>query len=71
MSVATSRTASFTQMKDGTRERWDQSCFAPEYRSDPLASFEPAVRAVFSRKAYDAAHVRPGEATGLPRLAAG
>lgn len=52
-------------------ERWDQSCFDPEYHSDPLASFEPAVRAVFSRKAYDAAHVRPGEAIGLPRPAAG
>jgi predicted HD phosphohydrolase len=36
---------------------WDQSSFDPAYRSDPLESFEPAVRKVFSRKAWDPRYV--------------
>jgi predicted HD phosphohydrolase len=36
---------------------WDQSSFDPAYRSDSLESFEPAVRKVFSRKAWDPRYV--------------
>jgi len=32
---------------------WDQSSFDPAYPWDPLESFEPAVRKIFSRKAWD------------------
>lgn len=34
-------------------ERWDQSSFDDKFSSDPLESFEPIVRRVFSRRAYD------------------
>ncbi len=47
-------------------ERWDQSSFDPDYPMDPLASFEPEVRAVFARKAWDPAVVCAGGAVGLP-----
>lgn len=36
-------------------ERWDQNCFDPAYQNKPLSHFEPAVREVFSRKAWDPA----------------
>jgi predicted HD phosphohydrolase len=36
---------------------WDQSSFDPAYRSDPIESFEPVVRKIFSRKAWDARYV--------------
>ncbi|WP_216851258.1 HD domain-containing protein [Acidisphaera sp. L21] len=48
-------------------ERWDQSCFDPAYEADPLDSFAPTVRDVFSRKAYAPDVVRPGVAIGLLR----
>ena len=41
-------------------ERWDQSAFDPEYDSQPLEHFEPMVREVFGRKAYDPDVVREG-----------
>ena len=41
-------------------ERWDQSSFDPAYDTLPLAHFEPMVRDVFSRKAYDPAVIRDG-----------
>ena len=47
-------------------ERWDQSSFDPDYDSESLEFFEPMVREVFSRKAYDDAVTRPGVVTGLP-----
>lgn len=47
-------------------ERWDQSSFDPDYVSDPLDSFADEVRAVFARKAYDPAVIKPGEVLGLP-----
>jgi predicted HD phosphohydrolase len=47
-------------------ERWDQNSFDPEYKSEPLEFFEPMVRALFARKAYDPAIMRVGEAKGLP-----
>lgn len=49
-------------------ERWDQSSFDPEYDSKPLGHFEPMVREVFGRKAYDPAVIREGAVTGLPAL---
>ena len=49
-------------------ERWDQSSFDPDYNSNPLEHFEPMVRSVFSRKAYDPEVLRMGEVVGLPKL---
>lgn len=50
-------------------ERWDQSCFDPDYDSQPLEFFAPMVEAVFSRTAYAAEHLRAGEVIGLPESA--
>lgn len=50
-------------------ERWDQSSFDPDYPMDNLESFEPLVREVFARKAYDEAVTRPGVVLGLPVVA--
>ncbi len=47
-------------------ERWDQSSFDPDYPSKPLQYFEPLVREVFARKAYDPAVIREGMVTGIP-----
>ena len=47
-------------------ERWDQSSFDPEYASDDLAHFEPLVREVFGRKAYDPDVLQAGVSKGLP-----
>ncbi len=52
-------------------ERWDQSSFDPDYKSDSLESFAAEVREVFARKAYDPEVLKPGQALGLPPLAAG
>lgn len=41
-------------------ERWDQSSFDPGYDAETLAFFEPLVRQVFARKAYDAEVLREG-----------
>ncbi len=49
-------------------ERWDQSSFDPNYDYEALAFFEPMVREVFSRKAYDETVLKPGEADGIPAL---
>jgi predicted HD phosphohydrolase len=40
-------------------EAWDQASFDPEYDTLPLASFEPLVRKIFSRKAHDPRYVQP------------
>jgi predicted HD phosphohydrolase len=37
---------------------WDQSSFDPSYASEPLESFEPLVREIFTRKAWDPRYVR-------------
>ncbi len=50
-------------------ERWDQASFDPDYGHEALERFEPLVREVFGRKAYDPAVIREGEVTGLPPLA--
>ena len=49
-------------------ERWDQSSFDPGYPTETLETFEPMVREVFSRKAYNPNIIREGEVTGLPAL---
>ena len=49
-------------------ERWDQSSFDPDYDYEPLELFEPMVREVFARKAYDPAVVQEGVVKGLPPL---
>ena len=36
-------------------ERYDQAAFAPTYPTKPLSYFEPMLREVFSRKAFDPA----------------
>lgn len=46
-------------------ERWDQSSFDPDYPSKPLEYFEPLLREVFARKAYDPEIIREGIVTGL------
>lgn len=46
-------------------ERWDQSSFDPEYDSLPLTHFEPMVREVFGRKAYDPDVLREGYVSAL------
>jgi len=45
-------------------ERWDQASFDPEYDWEPLERFEPMVREVFGRVAYDAGVLKEGEVTG-------
>ncbi len=50
-------------------ERWDQSSFDPDYQYEPLEVFEPMVREVFGRKAYDPAVLQEGVVKGLPPLA--
>jgi len=50
-------------------ERWDQSSFDPDYGSETLEHFEPMVREVFDRKAYDPGVIREGMVAGLPERA--
>lgn len=47
-------------------EHWDQSSFDPEYPTEPLDSFAELVHEVFSRKAFDPAHLQPGKVIGVP-----
>jgi predicted HD phosphohydrolase len=49
-------------------ERWDQSSFDPDFRSEPLSFFVPMIREVFARKAYDSAVIQSGVVKGLPRI---
>lgn len=44
-------------------ERWDQASFDPEYPTKPLSHFEPMVRRIFTRKAFDPAIVGEGVRT--------
>jgi len=37
--------------------RWDQSSFDPGYVADPIETFEPLVREIFTRKAWDPRYV--------------
>ena len=46
-------------------ERWDQSSFDPEYPMEPLDTFEPMVKEIFNRKAYDSKIIREGYVSSL------
>jgi predicted HD phosphohydrolase len=46
-------------------EKWDQSSFDPDYRTERLAFFAPMVRQVFRRKAYDPVVIRKGDRVPL------
>jgi predicted HD phosphohydrolase len=46
-------------------ERWDQSSFDPDYPTEPLSRFEPMLREVFGRKAYDPDVLREGYVSPL------
>ncbi len=46
-------------------ERWDQSSFDPEYPIEPLDTFEPMVKEIFNRKAYDPKIIREGYVSSL------
>ena len=46
-------------------ERWDQSSFDPDYPMEPLETFVPMVRDVFSRKAHDESVIREGYVSPL------
>ena len=39
---------------------WDQSSFDPAYDWEPLEAFEPVLRRIFGRKAWDPRYVMPG-----------
>jgi len=39
-------------------EEWDQPSFDPDYDNEPLATFEPIVRRIFTRTAHDPLNVR-------------
>jgi len=47
-------------------ERWDQASFDPDYPTKPLKFFEPMLREVFARKAYDPGIVAESIVKGLP-----
>ena len=46
-------------------ERWDQSSFDPDYPTETLDMFEPMVREVFGRKAYNPEIIREGFVSSL------
>ena len=46
-------------------ERWDQSSFDPDYPTETLEIFEPMVREVFGRKAYNPEIIREGFVSSL------
>jgi len=50
-------------------ERWDQSSFDPDYKSEPLEFFKPMVEEVFARTANDSDVIRQGKVSGLPKPA--
>ncbi len=40
-------------------EKWDQASFDPDYDTLPLEHFKPMLDEVFSRPAWDEAHIKP------------
>lgn len=46
-------------------EIWDQASFDPDYDALPLRHFEPMLRKVFARKAYDPNVIREGHVSPL------
>ncbi|MCY3725093.1 MAG: HD domain-containing protein [Paracoccaceae bacterium] len=49
-------------------ERWDQASFDPDYPSESIEFFEPMIREVFNRKAYDPQYIQSGVVKGLPKV---
>jgi predicted HD phosphohydrolase len=49
-------------------ERWDQSSFDPNYKTEPLAFFLPMVREVFARSAHAPATIQKGIVRALPPI---
>jgi len=49
-------------------ERWDQKSFDPAYKTENIEFFEPMVREVFARSAYDKNVMQEGSVIGLPDL---
>ena len=49
-------------------ERWDQSCFDPNYKYEPIEFFEPMIREVFKRKAYEPTNIKSNQVFGLPLI---
>lgn len=47
-------------------ERWDQSSFDPDYKTETLEFFEPMVRQVFAREAHGEEVIQTGRVDGLP-----
>ncbi len=47
-------------------ERWDQEAFDPDYPTEPMETFEPMLREIFSRTPFDPAIV---DAAGAPESA--
>ncbi len=46
-------------------EAWDQTSFDPDYPTRPLSHFEPMVRSVFAREAWDAEVIQEGVSAPL------
>ena len=38
--------------------KWDQTSFSPDYASEPLETFEPLIRDIFTRRAHDPRYIR-------------
>lgn len=51
-------------------ERWDQSSFDPDYKTEPVDFFTDMTREVFARQAYDPAIIRAGAREPLTDAAA-
>lgn len=49
-------------------ERWDQESFDPDYPTEPIETFEPMLREVFSRHPFDPAVVQDPNAPSTARM---
>ncbi len=49
-------------------ERWDQASFDPDYKNEKLEFFEPMIKEVFSRPAYDDKFIKKNTVLGLPKI---
>jgi predicted HD phosphohydrolase len=49
-------------------ERWDQESFDPDYPTEPIETFEPMLREIFSREPFDPAIVQESDAAQSARL---
>ena len=48
--------------------RWDQESFDPDYPTEPIETFEPMLREIFSRHPFDPAIVQDTEAPQAARM---